>query len=150
MNMAFLTIVISPAVAVAVVVLTYFLTKKKEREVDWRKVKLDLYKAYVIALSGVVKLNKTHDDQAKYADAVNSLTLVAPPTVLRALYAFQDEVAGQNTDSDLESRLHSLLSALRQDIDPLFRGKSGDLAFRFMAPPPGAVDSSLKSPPAGP
>jgi hypothetical protein len=121
-------------VAAASAALTYFFTRKKEREADWRKVKLDLYRSYVLALSRVVMPNKTSEDQAKYADAVNSLTLVASPVVLRALYSFIDAIG--NNGRDVDGRLGDLLRALRQDIYPASNKGSENLVFRFMAPPP--------------
>jgi hypothetical protein len=136
--------------AVVTAGLTYLLTKRRERDADWRKIKLDLYKAYVIALSGVVRQNRTLEDQTKYADAVNSLTLVASPSVLKALYAFQDEASRHGVDDELEKRRDDLLIALRQDIDPSHSRKAADFSFRFLAPPPPEADTSLDSSSVGP
>lgn len=125
---------ISGAVAIVVAALsagaTYLLTKRREREADWRKMKLDIYRAYVIALSCTVQHRRTSEDQARYADAANSLTLVASPVILKALYAFQDTVA------DKDECLDNLLNALRHDISPSHQGMSGDLSFRLFSPPP--------------
>jgi hypothetical protein len=125
----------SAATLVAVAVLTYLLTKRKERETDWRKVKLDLYREYVLALPGVVKQNKTSEDQVKYGDAANSLTLVASPAVLKTLYAFR-------------ARLNQLLNALRQDLYPSARRDRGDLAFRFFSSPLSQTNNHI-DPPVG-
>ncbi len=63
-----------------VAVVTYVLTKKREHEADWRKAKLEHYREYVAALSAVVQGREiTPSAQARYADAVNALTLVASP-----------------------------------------------------------------------
>jgi hypothetical protein len=137
-------------VSIVVAVVTYLLTKRKERKADWRKSKLDLYRAYVLALSGVVQWNKTSEDQAKYAEAVNGLTLVASPLVLQALYAFQDTVSGATKSHDettLDKRLNDLLKALRQDIYPTSNGRDKLLFFRFMAPPPRHANDHSSSQP---
>ena len=135
---------ISGAVAIVVAAMTagstYLLTKKREREADWRKMKLDIYRAYVIALSGTVKHNRTIEDQAKYSDAANSLVLVASPAILRALYIFQDAVA------DKSDCLDNLLNALRHDVDPSRRGKDGDLSFRLLSPLPNHTSGNADPP----
>jgi hypothetical protein len=137
MDNALATAAISGGVAITVAalsaILTYVLTQRKERDADWRKVKLDLYRTYVLALSGVVKHNKTPEDQVKYADALNSLTLVASPAVLRVLYAFQDAVA--KGDDAVDERFNLLMSALRLDIHPAANEGADAPSFRFMSPP---------------
>ena len=52
MNTLALVEVIASATAVIVAALSYFLTKMKEREADWRKWKYEQYKAFLAALSG--------------------------------------------------------------------------------------------------
>jgi hypothetical protein len=70
----------------------------------------------------------TADAQARYADAVNTLTLVAPPSVLRALYAFQDEISYRNTqrsDERHDQLVNVLLRQMRRDVRPPQRGGDG-------------------------
>jgi hypothetical protein len=155
MDSATFTASVSGAVAIVTatisVGLTYLLTKKREQESDWRKMKLDLYRAYVLALSGVVKASKTPEDQTKYADALNSLTLAAPAAVLRALYAFQDAAAdraGTGTPTNLEKRLNDVLKALRQDLYPRSNRRGEPTQFRLMSPPPQSEDA-LSHPKSG-
>ena len=47
-------LVASIPAAAAVAALSYLLNKRRERESEWQKLKLDHYKEYVLALSGVV------------------------------------------------------------------------------------------------
>jgi hypothetical protein len=143
MNAATYSAVIAGIVAIIVATLgpslTHHFGKRREREADWRKVKLDLYKTYVVALSGVVRHNRTAEDQAKYADAINGLTLVASPVVLETLYRFQDSVSDESeavSTADLDARLNALLTALRADIYSEGLGRHGALTFRLMSPPP--------------
>ena len=133
MNVVLLTAAISGAVSIAGVVMSYLLSKRKEREADWRKLKLERYDEYVTALSGVVKGGELSlEAQARYATAVNGIALVAPLPILRALYAFQDEKSGGNTRSKL---LDNLMNALRHDIHPSRGHREDTIAVRFMGVP---------------
>ena len=49
----FLIAVISAAAAVVVKAISYYFTKMKEREADWRKYNFELYKEFVVSLSGI-------------------------------------------------------------------------------------------------
>jgi hypothetical protein len=136
---------ISAAAAIAVAALSYSFNKQRERESEWRKLKLDHYKEYVSALSGVVGQRSTADSQARYSDAVNLMTLVAPPSVLRALYEFQDEIRHSNPNKSParhDSTLTALLSEIRRDVHPGVPDDTG-ITFRLMdAPAPGAATDS--------
>jgi hypothetical protein len=85
MNASVLTAIISGATAIIVAALSYSLTMRREREAEWRKVKLDHYREYIAGLSGIVNERGTPLSQARNSDAVNALLLVAPTEVLRAL-----------------------------------------------------------------
>ena len=149
MDSAVLPAAISGAVAIAVAGLSYLLAKTKEREADWRKLKLDLYKEYIVALSGtVVGRDVTPEAKARYADAVNCLTLVSSPSVLKALYDFQDETSYRNisrSDVKHDERLSALLNAMRQDVYPKSKQPREALTFRlFSVPPPQAASPSSR------
>ena len=79
MNSTVLVAVISGAVALAVAALSYAFNKRRDREAEWRKLKLEHYKEFVAAISGVVGQRSTEQSHIRYADAVNSMVLVAPP-----------------------------------------------------------------------
>jgi hypothetical protein len=139
MNVALLAAAISGAVSIAGVVVSYLLSKRKEREADWRKLKLERYDEYVTALSGVVKGQElTPEAQARYATAVNGIALVAPSTVLKALYAFQDERSGEKSRNPL---LNDLMNALRHDIHPGRSNRKDAVAVRFMGVPSRSTSS---------
>jgi hypothetical protein len=76
---------------------SYLFAKWREREAEWRKLKLDHYREFVAALSGVVGERSNAPAQGRFSEAVNAMVLVAPSVVLRALYAFHDEVRAGNT-----------------------------------------------------
>jgi hypothetical protein len=74
-----LTALVSGSAAILVAAVTYALTKRREHEAAWRDLKLKHYQEYVAALSAVVGGRATADNRARYADAGNKLSLVAPP-----------------------------------------------------------------------
>ena len=88
-------------------------------------------------MSGVVSRRSTAGSQARYADAVNLMTLVAPPVVLRALYEFSDEV-GQSNAAKSQQRhnetLTTLLREIRRDVHPKAPRDAG-MVFRLMNVP---------------
>jgi len=140
MDNAALSALISGVVALTVVSLTPALSKRREQEADWRRLKLDQYKAFVIAYSGIVESRATDDAHARYSDAVNTLNLVAPTKVLCALYDFSDENSFRNHVRDPrrnEELFNVLLNEMRRDIDPRSsRNGSSGLTFRFIGVPP--------------
>jgi hypothetical protein len=134
---------LSAAVAIVVAALTagstYLLTKKREQEADWRKMKLDLYRNYIAALSGIVEGRETPEGHVRYVDAVNSLMLVASSQVLRALYAYMDHTTSRDVDKTRERHdelLTILVNALRKDIYPADRQDNDPLLFRLITIPP--------------
>lgn len=133
-----LVAVISSGAALAVAAMTYAFNKKREREAEWRKVKLEHYREYMAALSGVVGHRSNDQAQTRYSDAVNTMALVAPPGVLRALYAFQKEIRMSNANKsqvDHDKRLSDLLREIRQDVHPERPDDTG-IDFMLMDAPP--------------
>jgi hypothetical protein len=126
--------------AIIAVFVTYILTKKREHAGDWRKLKLEQYQEFVLALSGVVRERPTPDSQRRYADAVNSMMLIAPLAVLKALRAFQDEISYVNNERTQERHdqlLDALFRAMRQDVHPT-KPEETSFDFRLLGLPPGA------------
>jgi hypothetical protein len=146
---AILTALISGAVAIGVVALTHYFGRKRDHEADWRKLKLEHYKEYVLALSRVVGRDSDPTAQRRYADAANSLTLVAPPSLLVSLYAFQVEVAESNQKHDplrAESLLNVLMRNMREDCHPRPPRDSPEFTFRVLdIPHYGAADSNVRT-----
>jgi hypothetical protein len=90
----------------------YWFTKQRERAAELRKEKLDHYKEFVTALSGIVSGEGTPDAQRAFALASNKLNLVAPQAVLTALQSFQQEIKVSNPSQKTLSRHDELMSAL--------------------------------------
>lgn len=118
--------------------LTYVFTKRREQEIEWRKLKLEHHRTYLAALSGVVSSRATSENQIRYADAVNNLQLVAPETVVSALYRYQDAIRYNNTAASIDSHnaaLTDLLKMMRADVHPSL-AERGSLQFRLFDVPP--------------
>ncbi|WP_322056516.1 hypothetical protein [Paraburkholderia sp. J63] len=91
------------------------------------------------ALSGMVSGRATPAAQERYADAVNRLTLVAPPAVLKAVYAFQDEISYRNThksDKAHDRLLSVVIHAMRNDVQPRKMADREPAPFRLLDVPP--------------
>jgi len=51
---------------------TYWFTKKKEREAEWRKEKLAYYKAFIESLSGIAGSDNSIEGQRTFTRASNT------------------------------------------------------------------------------
>lgn len=130
---------ISGATAILAVVVTYTLTKRREHESDWRKLKFSQYQEFVLALSGIVNERSTPEAQARYSDAVNSMGLIAPMNVLRALSAFQAEISMRNqnrSDERHDELLDPLFREMRADVHPHRPTDDEDYLFKLLGVPP--------------
>lgn len=138
--------IISTCGAVVVSSVTFFLTKHKEREADWRGLKFGIYKELVQSLSGIVGTDSSAEGNRRFAAAANTLHLIASPGVIAALHAFQDEIRVSNADRDQE-RHDALLSRLEWEIrtDLLIPGNPSNAdEFRARLWASGAVEPSPK------
>ena len=137
------TALVSGAVALVTVAvtqpITYFFSRKRDHEADWRKMKLEQYKEYVAALSGTVHHPFDSAVQRRYSDAVNSMGLVASPSVLIALYSLLDETSFSNknpTPQKYDSLLSSLMREMREDSHPESPKDNPEFIFRTLDCPP--------------
>ncbi|MBF3898327.1 hypothetical protein ACGYV8_25785 [Burkholderia pseudomallei] len=123
-----------PIVGVVVGVL---LTKRREHDADWRKSKLEHYREYMAALSGIVEgRNIEAAAHERYADAVNALMLVASERVLKALNALLVETSSAHRSREAHDRhLDNLLRAMRDDVQPRGGGDSDLPPFRLITVP---------------
>jgi hypothetical protein len=90
---------------------TYWFTKARERDAEIRKEKLEHYKGFALAISGIVTGEGTEEGQRAFSRACNSLNLVASHAVLVALHHYQDEIRVTNLDRN-QARHDALLSEL--------------------------------------
>jgi hypothetical protein len=59
--------VIAAASGVVVAAVSFYLTKKKEREADWRKYKYEQYKEFMVSISGIVAGDSTPEGNRIFA-----------------------------------------------------------------------------------
>ncbi|WP_143133135.1 hypothetical protein [Pseudoduganella namucuonensis] len=126
--------VITAAASLAVAAITFFLTKGKEREAEWRKQKLEHYREFLDALSGIVGTDSTPEAQRRWARATNTIGLVASQSVLVALWRFQDTIARSNPNrsaEDHDQKLNELMLAIRADLGVTPADVPENLSFRL-------------------
>jgi hypothetical protein len=128
---ALATSLISVAGAFLVAVAGYVLTKRAEREAEWRKEKLAYYKEFVSSLSGTIANESTPEGQIRFSRACNDILLFAPYRVIAALDRFWDEIRISNPSKSLERHdklLSELFYEIRRDIG--VRPKDDPASFR--------------------
>lgn len=128
--------IISAAAGLVASALTFFLTKKKEREAEWRKQKLDHYKEFMAALNDIVGPAASTEARVRFAHAANNIFLVGSPDVLISLRSFLDETAASNRDPNNDRHdelLTKLVFAVREDLGIKPNKPVGDYIFRLWA-----------------
>jgi hypothetical protein len=70
-------VAISSVTAIVVAAFTYYTTKQREREAEWRREKLAHYTDYFAALEGTIGTNVSEDARARYCVAFNTVGLFA-------------------------------------------------------------------------
>jgi len=117
-----LTALISAIALIVASAATIFLTKQKEREADWRRLKLTYYEEFFAAASGIVGAIAPDEAKVRFATAVNNLHLIGSRGVIEALHRFTDEIAESNKrrQQDRHDELWSqLVWEIRKDLhDP--------------------------------
>jgi len=119
MDAPILVAIISAATGLVASALTFYLTKKKEREAEWRKQKLDHYKEFMATLNEIVGPPASVDAKVRFASASNNIFLVGSPAVLLALRDYLDETAESNKSRSSDRHddlLTKLIFSIRDDL----------------------------------
>lgn len=98
--------------------LTFYLTKKKERDAEWRKHKLEHYKAFMSAINGIVTKESTSEGRVRFAEAANNIWLIGSPGLVAELRDYLIE-SGKPADRDYAEHdriLTKLIIEIRKDI----------------------------------
>lgn len=100
--------------------ITFYLTKRYELKSKWQQEKLNHYKDLLSALSSLAidGTNKT-DANVRFAHSVNTIALVAPQYVVKALMSLHEEVKYNNPNHSAQNEerlIVELLLAIRKDI----------------------------------
>ncbi len=117
-------------VASLTAVLTYATTKKREREAEIRKEKLEHYKDFMASLSGIISGEQIPGGQQAFAKACNKLNLIAPHTVIVAMQSFQQEIKISNlsrTNARHDELMSFLIHAMRDDLGLRNKGENDNL-----------------------
>jgi hypothetical protein len=112
MSAEILTASISVTGALLAAATGYYFTKKRERDAEWRKEKLENYKTFVSSLSRVIESGFSPEGRMQFAIACNDLLLFAPRPVISALKAYQEETADSHVDQFSRQKHDELLSKL--------------------------------------
>ena len=108
--------VVSALSSVIAAALSYYFSRKRERESEWRNQKLINYRELLSALSDAAIHGINNDKaQERFANSFNTIVLVAPQSVLRLLLEFHDEISVANP-SPSKQRHDELLSRLVLEI----------------------------------
>ncbi|MCO8625007.1 hypothetical protein [Burkholderia multivorans] len=134
MNATTLVALISAFGSIAVAAITFFLTRSKDREAEARTQRVEHYREFLEALSGIVKASRkiAPENHLRWANACNTVALVASQRVLKALWDFQDATAKSNPDQSQQRHdecLNRLILAIRADLG--ISPKDDPAAFRF-------------------
>ena len=133
-----LTTVVTILTALVTVVVTFILTRRREHENEWKRLKFSLYQEFILSLSGIVEGRDTPEAHLRYADAVNGMNLAASVQVLRSLHDFLDYNAGKKLPKNIEEHdrlLNILIRTMRADM--FIRGAKdiGNFQFRLITTP---------------
>ena len=130
------TALIAASGAIVLAGATYWFTKKREREAELRKEKLEHYKDFVASLSGIVSGEGTPDGQRAFARACTQLNLVAPQAVVRALQDFLQEIKvgiSQRSNERHDRLMSKLFHEMRKDLEVTPRDKDSSFIFGLWA-----------------
>jgi hypothetical protein len=109
---------IVPLTAIFVATLTYWLAKRREREAEWRTAKLEFYKVFIEATSGIMAEEGSPETQRAYSKASNNLLLFAPQEIIELNYNFRKRAkTGSGISIDEHNELLTeFILAVRKDI----------------------------------
>jgi hypothetical protein len=101
--------------------LSYYFTKTQQLKTEWQHEKMNHYKILLKAISDLAISGKDkRKAQEDFALASNTICIVAPQNVVKALMDFHDEVKISNRDKFSVERhdqlLRKLLLEIRKDI----------------------------------
>jgi len=116
MSSEIITAFIASAGAIAVAGASYWFTKKRERESELRKEKLEHYKELAASLSGIIRGESTSEAQRAYSLIRNKLNLIAPYAVIKALRAYSEATSSRNSNPATGEAHDKLLSELFYEI----------------------------------
>jgi len=137
MGASVIIVAISSMTAIIVAALTYYTTKQREREAEWRKEKLAHYKDYFAALAETIGPHVSDDARARYCIAFNTVGLFASQDVIKCLHAYQEITRLPYAEVQVgehDKRLTNLVLAVRGDLRLRPVDDIGTFSFHMIAP----------------
>jgi len=137
MGTSVIIVAISSMTAIIVAALSYYTTKQREREAEWRKEKLAHYKDYFAALAETIGPHVADDARARYCIAFNTVGLFASQDVIKSLHAYQEVTRLPYTEvpiAEHDKRLTTLVLAVRRDLKLRPDDDVGTFSFHMIAP----------------
>jgi hypothetical protein len=125
------TSIIVAIIAAAASAITFFLTRMKERESEWRKLRVEQYRELVTAMSEVAG-GATDVSRRRLALAANLIGLFASPSVLRELTKLLHSIARGETQAHDEI-LTALMHAIRDDLNVPGSESRDQITFKLWA-----------------
>lgn len=132
--------IISASAVIIVASITYWSTKQREREAEWRKEKLGHYKEYFAALAANVGAHSNSESSKRYAIAFNTVGLFASQEVINCLHSYQDltRLPAERVPRDEHDKLLTILVlAIRRDLK--LKPRDNAATFKYMV-----IESSAK------
>lgn len=120
MNSNIMIAIITASGSVIVAALSFYLTKRNQLNIEWRREKIAHYNSLLRALSdlAVDGTDKRAAGEA-FSRALNMIVLYAPQHVIKALMNFHDEAKWSNPNKLPERHdelLVALVAAIRKDV----------------------------------
>ena len=110
---------ISVSGSILLATISYYFTKRQQREAAWRELKMNHYKELLLSISDIAVDNNDVDAHQRFAKAMNTLALIAPQSVVDAMLSFHDGVkvsSGNRSEELHDELLAKLLLSIREDI----------------------------------
>jgi len=134
METGILVAIIAAMASLTGAALSFLFASRKEREADWRKIKFEHYREFMNSLSGIIGSDATPDGNRRFAQACNTVQLVASKQVIESLHEFRDEIAGSNPHRSREKHdelLSRLIRGIRADLGMSTASNPADLSIRL-------------------
>jgi hypothetical protein len=128
--------IISASASIVVAALTFALNKRAERKSDLQKRRIEHYQKLLDAISDLAidGIDK-NEANMRFANAANTIALVAPQVVISALMEFHDEVKYSNPNRSSEGhdrKLIHLLLVIRESLELPFQDDPDNFNFHLV------------------
>ncbi|MEZ4808761.1 MAG: hypothetical protein R2819_00260 [Allomuricauda sp.] len=140
MDSAIIIALISLAGSIIVASMTYYLSKKEGIRKEWRNEKINHYRKLLSSISDLAIDGQNIDEaNLRFAEAVNTIGLVAPQAVVTALMNFHDEIKFSNPNKSIKKHdelLVELILEIRKDIKIQSKDKKDSFKFHLVGTKP--------------